>query len=141
MTTGSPTAKFLLFAYLDERIEWPEMQSWADQLGIDTEEIIELQAACAMRRRSGLSALQPKPSSASVEDAAPALAFAYAHGWIGFDDVVRWGEDRQLDADNLLLTLEACARAGHDSDPSSSSKTDLGVSLPPSGRGGSVACG
>lgn len=32
-----------------------------------------------------------------------AIAFAYANEWIAFDDIVRWGEDQEVEDDYLLL--------------------------------------
>jgi hypothetical protein len=111
MTEKSPTAKMLLFAYLDERIEWGELTRWAEDLGVSLNEIINLEEDQAPTRRAGLKALCPSPgNSAGVTDG---IAFAYANDWIGFDDVVRWGEDHEIEEDDLLLILEACARAGH----------------------------
>jgi hypothetical protein len=101
----------LLFAYLDERIEWGELTRWADDLGVPLTEIIDLEGAHAPTRRVGLKALVPV--SARHENVVDAIAFAYANDWIGFDEVVRWGEDHDLAEDDLLHILEACAREAH----------------------------
>ncbi len=76
MTEASPIAKMLLFAYLDERIEWDELSGWADDLGVPIKEIIDLQQERAGTRRIGLNALCPSTSRA--EDVVDAIAFAYA---------------------------------------------------------------
>lgn len=65
----------------------------------------------AATRRTGLRKLCP--STTRTEDVADAIAFAYANDWVGFDTVVRWGEDRELPEDDLRIILEACARQGH----------------------------
>jgi hypothetical protein len=110
---GNPIAKFLLYAWCDERVDWDEMRGWGEQLGVDIGEIVDLQAACAMTRRSGWTMLAPIASQQPFDAAADALAFAYGHGWIGFDDIVRWGEDRELEEERMLLLLERCALTGH----------------------------
>lgn len=111
MTEASPIAKMLLFAYLDERIEWDDLRRWAEDLGVPIDEIIDLQQERAGTRRIGLGALCP--STSRTEDVVDAIAFAYANDWVGFDGVVRWAEDRELHEDDLLILLEACAREGH----------------------------
>jgi hypothetical protein len=111
MNKPTPCAKMLLFAYLDERIEWGELVRWAEDLGVPLGEIIDLQETSAPTRRAGLGAVCP--SSDRTVQVSDAIAFAYANDWIGFDDVVRWGEDHEVEDDDLLQLLEACARAGH----------------------------
>lgn len=80
-------------------------------LGVPLKEVIDLQEARAPTRRAGLVALIP--SNQWNEGVSDAIAFAYANDWIGFDDVVRWAEDREVADNDLLFILEACARAGH----------------------------
>jgi hypothetical protein len=77
MNKPTPNAKMLLFAYLDERIEWGELARWAEDLGVPLVEIIDLHETSAPTRRAGLGAVCP--SNDRTVQVSDAIAFAYAN--------------------------------------------------------------
>lgn len=95
----NPLITLLAHAYYDEQMNYDEMASWADDLGIDRRELSSARNEdCSYERvrrqaeqRSPLSAApQPRPSIRY------ALAVAYAHGRVELDALLRWAEEAGL---------------------------------------------
>lgn len=95
-----PCVIVLAYAHRSGHIDYEEMTFWAADLGIERHELVNVfgsdsfeedNFARRAERRSPLAA-EPQPR----EVVRSALATAYAHGRIEFDDLLAWAEELGL---------------------------------------------
>jgi hypothetical protein len=103
-----PVAKLLVCAFMRQRIDRAEMLKWADDLGLRREELNE---AVYLEAGKFRSPLLPTPDGAArcVRCTQAAIAFAYAHGRIAFDELLEWAHQAGLDREQTdeLIALSA----------------------------------
>lgn len=112
VSSVEPTAMLIVEAFMEQRIDHEELVEWAEALDVPSEQVSK---AFAVPGDDFWSPLMPRPDGCSrcVRCTQAAIAFAYAHGRVGFDEALDWAAELGLDRQDTIRLVERCAEAGH----------------------------
>ncbi len=112
-----PCVIVLAYAHRSGHIDYEEMTFWAADLGIERRELVNVfgsdsfeedNFARRAERRSPL-AVEPQPREVVLS----ALATAYAHGRIEFDDLLAWAEELDLARGEVTTLIRLAGRLAY----------------------------